>query len=60
MNEWGVFLAVLGVWGWIGSVLMFMFQVFPARGVFLVKKGLAWGTAGLFFFGCWIVGMLVA
>ena len=60
MNEWGVILTMIGVWGWIGSVLMFIFQAFPSRGAFLARKGLLWGGAGVFFFGCWMVGMLVA
>jgi hypothetical protein len=60
MNEWGVLLTLVGVWGWIGSLLMFMFKAFPARGEFRTRQGLSWGSVAVLFFGLWIVGMLVA
>lgn len=60
MNEWGVWATLVGVWGWIACVLIFIYRVFPARGVFVAKQAVIWGGACLVFFACWIMGMLVA
>jgi hypothetical protein len=60
MNEWGVFLTLFGVWGWIASMVIFIFKGFPARGVIVGRQVAIWGCTVLSFFVCWIVGMLVA
>ena len=60
MNEWGVAVSLIGVWGWIGSTLMFIFHGFPVRGQFQGRQASVWGAASLAFFSCWIAGMLVA
>lgn len=60
MNEWGVFLSLVGVWGWIGSLLVFIFRAFPSRGAFSVRSAMIWGGMIVIFFSCWLGGMLVA
>jgi hypothetical protein len=60
MNEWGVLLSLVGVWGWVASLLIFMFKTFPARGVFRARVGMSWGGIALCFFSLWIMGMLIA
>jgi hypothetical protein len=60
VNEFGVILSLIGVWGWIGSMLLFIFKGFPSRSEFKAKQASIWGGSSLLFFCCWIVGMLVA
>ena len=54
---WSVVL-IAGLTGWIFSSIMLMFKAFPARDVFVVSSGIRWGSAGVFFFFIWIIGLL--
>jgi hypothetical protein len=51
---------LLGLTGWILSAIIFLFRVFPRRGLFEAREARVWGAAVLVSYGVWIVGMLNA
>lgn len=59
-NEiWSIVL-LLGLFGWIGSTLVFIFTAFPSRDEFLIRPALKWGMCVFVSFSVWIVGLLNA
>jgi hypothetical protein len=46
-----------GLWGFVISTVGLTLQGFPARGVVAAKPARRWGTALLFCFISWLVGM---
>ena len=60
MNEWGIVLSLIGVWGWIATLFLFIFKSFPERGRFNGKPASIWGGLAIIFWGCWMLGMLAA
>ena len=59
LELWSVIL-IAGLAGWLFSCIMLIFRAFPARGVFVASSGIRWGSAVLFFFFIWVVGVLNA
>jgi len=58
INEWWALLSQIGLWGWIFSMLAFIFKVFPHRDTCNGRVGLFWGCVSLLFFVAWVVGMV--
>jgi hypothetical protein len=59
-NEtWGI-ICVVGVWGWIFSVVGFIFKSFPAGGRFSSRSAIIWGVSFIIFYALWVVGMINA
>jgi hypothetical protein len=58
-DQWALVLLV-GLWGWIVSMLGFIFRTFPRQGIFEAGPALRWGGSVLFFFALWVVGLLAA
>ena len=59
-NEaWGI-ICVIGVWGWILSVVGFIVKVFPAGERFNSRSAMIWGGSFIIFYALWVVGMLNA
>jgi len=59
-NEaWGV-ISVVGVWGWMLSVVGFIIKSFPGGGRFNGRSAMIWGGCFIFFYALWVVGMLNA
>jgi len=56
---WSVILLV-GLIGWIGSTLAFIFRAFPARGRFEAGSARIWGACVIVFYCVWILGLLNA
>lgn len=59
-NEIWAIITLFSLAGWISSVLVFIFKVFPERGVFDQKQARTWGSVVLVFYSTWIVGMFMA
>jgi hypothetical protein len=53
-------ITLLGLFGWISSMLVFIFKVFPGRDCFESKPARTWGIAILVSYAVWVVGMLNA
>jgi hypothetical protein len=60
MNEYWGLLSQAGLWGWIAAVLILIHTSFPADACFVLKSAGKWSLLSLFFFTCWIAGMLLA
>jgi hypothetical protein len=60
MNEYWALLTQLGLWCWVLSVLIFIHRTFPRAGEFVTSAAIKWGGFSLFFFFCWVAGMLLA
>jgi len=60
VNEFWSVVVVVGVLGWVGAALVFIFKAFPGRGQFLVRPALIWGGVLVASYMVWIVGMLHA
>jgi len=59
-NEvWGI-ISVVGVWGWILSVVGFAVRSFPSGGEFKGSSAMIWGGSFIIFYALWVVGMLNA
>jgi hypothetical protein len=59
-NEtWGI-ITVVGVWGWILSVVGFIVRSFQGGGRFNCRSAMIWGGCFIFFYALWVVGMLRA
>jgi hypothetical protein len=59
-NEaWGV-ISVVGVWGWMLSVVGFIIKSFPTGGRFNGRSAMIWGGCLIIFYALWVVGMLNA
>jgi len=59
-NEaWGI-ICVIGVWGWILSVVGFIIKVFPTGNRFDSRSAMIWGGSFLLFYALWVVGMINA
>jgi hypothetical protein len=56
---WSI-ITLIGLSGWISSAIVFLFRVFPGRGLFKTREAYVWGTAVLVSYGVWVVGMLNA
>lgn len=56
---WSI-ITLVGLLGWISSMLVFLFKAFPGRDQFEAKPARVWGLAVLFSYGIWIAGMLNA
>lgn len=50
-------ICLAGLWGFLFCTLGLILKGFPARGVFDRSSSLKWGTALLFCFIAWIIGM---
>ena len=60
MNELWSVVVVVGLLGWVGAALTFIFKAFPGRGRFLVRPALTWGMVLIVAYIVWIVGLLHA
>ncbi len=60
MNELWSVVVVVGLLGWVGAALSFVFKAFPGRGQFLARPALIWGGVLVASYIVWIVGMLHA
>jgi hypothetical protein len=58
-GAWSIIM-LIGLTGWISSAIIFLFRVFPGRGLFEAREARVWGAAVLVSYGVWIVGMLNA
>lgn len=58
-NLWSLII-VIALWGWVCSVIFFIFQTFTGREQFNVKAARFWGVFVVAFFGIWIAGLLHA
>jgi len=56
---WSI-ITLIGLSGWVSSVIVFLFRAFPGRGRFEMREARIWGTAVLVAYGVWIAGMLNA
>ena len=59
-NEIWSIVTIIGLSGWITSMLVFLFKAFPGRDLFEVKQARKWGLMVLVSYGIWIAGMLNA
>ncbi len=59
-HEYWSIVVVLGLAGWIASMLMFIFKAFPQRDRFEKRPALIWGGCVIVFFAAWITGLLHA
>lgn len=60
MNEYWGLLSQVGLWGWIGAVLVLIHTSFPADNCFIKGSAVKWGIISLSLFAFWITGMLFA
>ena len=60
INEWWALVSQIGLWGWIFSMLAFIFKVFPQRNAYHGRAGLFLGAACIVFFATWVLGMVCA
>lgn len=58
-ETWSVIL-LIGLYGWIGSTLVFIFRAFPGQGLFEARPARIWGACVLVSFSVWILGLLNA
>jgi hypothetical protein len=56
---WSI-ITLIGLSGWVFSAIVFLFRVFPGRGLFVVREARVWGAAVLVSYGIWIAGMINA
>lgn len=56
MSFWTV-LDLAGLWGFVLCTVGFIFDGFPARGLFDGRKALKWGALLVLCFAAWIIGM---
>jgi hypothetical protein len=56
---WSI-ITLVGLAGWISSMLVFLFKAFPGRDQFEARSARTWGLAVLVSYGIWIAGMLNA
>jgi len=56
-DMWALVLLV-GLWGWILSTLVFIFQAFPSRDAFAFRPALKWGVCSIVSFTAWVIGLL--
>ena len=56
---WSI-ITLVGLFGWISSMLVFLFKAFPGRNLFEARPARTWGLVVLISYGIWIVGMLNA
>jgi hypothetical protein len=56
---WGI-ITVIGVWGWILSIVGFIVKVFPTGDRFNGRSAISWGSSFIFFYALWVVGMINA
>jgi len=56
---WSI-VVVAALFGWVFSVILFIFRVFTGIGQCNLKAARLWGGAVLVFFGIWIAGLLNA
>ncbi|MFH1262254.1 MAG: hypothetical protein V1495_02250 [Pseudomonadota bacterium] len=49
--------AQLGFWGWIGSVVGWIFRGFDREGRMQMRRSLPWITALVLFFTVWVIGL---
>ena len=56
---WGI-ISIVGVWGWILSVVGFIVKSFPGGNRFNGRAAMIWGGSFLFFYALWVVGMINA
>ena len=56
---WSI-ITLVGLFGWISSMLVFLFKAFPERNLFETRPARTWGLVVLISYGIWIVGMLNA
>jgi hypothetical protein len=59
IHEWWALLSQLGLWGWIFSVVFFIFSAFTRQGEFNTRS-YKWGVVSVCSFAFWIVGMTLA
>ena len=59
-NEAWSIICLIGVWGWVLSVVGFIVKVFPTGGRFSGRYAMIWGGSFLFFYALWVVGMINA
>jgi len=58
IHEWWALLSQIGLWGWIFSVIFFIFTAFSRRSEFNLHS-IKWGVLSVVFFACWVVGMIL-
>lgn len=56
---WSI-ITLVGLLGWITSVMVFIIKAFPGRDLFEAKPARTWGLAVLVSYSIWIIGMLNA
>jgi hypothetical protein len=59
-NDLWSIVTLIGLAGWILSMIVFLFRSFPARGVFEAQQARIWGAATVVSYAVWIVGMINA
>ena len=57
MATFWTLVCLAGLWGFVLSTVGMILRTFPARGVFDRGSALKWGTALLFCFAAWMIGM---
>ncbi len=57
MHEGWALVSQIGLWGWIGSVVGFILNVFGTAGTFDQRVARRWGACIVLLFAVWIVGM---
>lgn len=60
VNEAWAFLVVVGFWGWVLCTVGLIIKGFPQRDVFARKTARWWGSAVIFFYSLWVMGMMNA
>lgn len=59
-SEWWGVICVVGVWGWILSMVGFILRAFPSVNRFDGRSAAIWGAGTLLFYVLWVVGMMNA